>query len=379
MNVIITSPSLDPRENVSGISSVTRFIIDNNRAANYLHFLLGKKDREKGGLRRVLALWHSYRAWKHMLSDNTDALIHYNLPLSRASLLRDPWFMRYALRRGHKMVVHMHGGLFLTAPHIPFYLGPILRWVFSQRVPFIALSDMEKDILTARWGAKTVVSLPNCVDLHDAQAFAEEKRSCDDTRPLHLGYLGRIEPNKGMNELLTACRQLKQKGCPFLLMMAGKEQTEGEYLPRFERELKDSFRYVGLVSGPTKCQFLRSLDVLVMPTYFEGLPMSLLECMSYGAVPVVSPVGSIPQVVTDGVNGLLIHTHDSDSIVEAVRRLNEDRTLLKTLGHAARQTIFSQYNPLRYVDELNQIYTLTLQDDECTQSKPSLTPEDTHR
>lgn len=48
MNIIITSPSLNPKVNVSGISSVTQFIISNNRKQNYLHFELGKKDKEKG-------------------------------------------------------------------------------------------------------------------------------------------------------------------------------------------------------------------------------------------------------------------------------------------------------------------------------------------
>ena len=49
MDIIITSPSLNPKENVSGISSVTQFIISNNRKQNYLHFELGKKDLDKGG------------------------------------------------------------------------------------------------------------------------------------------------------------------------------------------------------------------------------------------------------------------------------------------------------------------------------------------
>lgn len=50
MNIIINSPSLNPKVNVSGISSVTQFIISNNRKQNYLHFELGKKDKEKGGM-----------------------------------------------------------------------------------------------------------------------------------------------------------------------------------------------------------------------------------------------------------------------------------------------------------------------------------------
>ena len=86
--------------------------------------------------------------------------------------------------------------------------------------------------------------------------------------------------------------------------------------------------------------------------------MSLLETMSYGVTPVVTPVGSIPQVVKDGVNGLFITDHDNDSIVLTIKRLNEHRSLLRKLGNAARETIFNQFCPERYVEKLNSIYLL---------------------
>lgn len=358
MNIIITSPSLNPKVNVSGISSVTQFIISNNRKQNYLHFELGKKDKEKGGWHRIPALIKKYREWKNVLALHPDAIVHYNFPLSKASLLRDPWFMRYALKNGRKMVVHVHGGLFLTAPHIPGILMRIMKWVFGQDLPFIVLSDMEKDILQRRFGAKRVAVLPNCVDLSDAEAYAQENAARDESEPLRIGYLGRIEPNKGMTELLAACQQLKKEGVAYKLVIAGKEQTEGEYLPLFDKWLGDSFEYAGLVSGKSKCDFLRSLDAFILPTYFEGLPMSLLETMSYGVTPVVTPVGSIPQVVKDGVNGMFITDHDSDSIVSAIKRLDEDRSILRKLGVAARETIFNQFSPEKYVEKLNSIYHL---------------------
>ena len=69
---------------------------------------------------------------------------------------------------------------------------------------------------------------------------------------MYLGYLGRIEPNKGMTELLVGCMKLKEAGIPFKLILAGKEQTEGEFLPRFIQSLGDNFSYVGLVSGISK-------------------------------------------------------------------------------------------------------------------------------
>jgi glycosyltransferase involved in cell wall biosynthesis len=320
--------------------------------------------------------------------------------------------MHYALKKGYKMVVHVHGGLFLTAPRIPFLLERILKWVFSWDVPFIVLSEGEKEILEKRFGAKRVEVLPNCPDApkgNDTQSEIATIRGCattihehgslrygasaydngsnnkdnmdnkDNINPLNplnslnleptceasalnqrraliLGYLGRIEPNKGMTELLAAMKRLKAEGIRFKARFAGKEQTEGEYLPKFKEALGDDFEYCGLVSGESKREFLNSLDVFVMPTYFEGLPMSLLETMGYGVVPVVTQVGSIPTVVKDGENGLFVKVKDVQSIVEAVRRLDQDRNLLARLSEKAENTIKENFSATRYVERLNAIY-----------------------
>lgn len=417
--IIITAPSLDPTQNVSGVSSVANFIIDNNHECEYVHFQLGKMDKEKGGWRRVLSILRSYGEWKKLLSVEMDALVHYSFPLSAPSILRDPMFMYYAYKevrdgsRGARgMVVHVHGGLFLTAPKIPFVLNRILKWVFSWNVPFIVLSEGEKRTLQERFYAKRVYVLPNCPSLpEDIGLVAREEVSRahgleieDDlsgvdssrgSRVLTLGYLGRIEPNKGMTELLKACEVLKKNNVKFKLRFAGKEQKEGEYLPLYERlneklnknknndENERYFDYVGLVSGKTKDEFLRSLDVFVMPTYFEGLPVSLLECMGYGVVPVVTPVGSIPDVVVDweevregvsgahglevredsrgsrgsrGANGVFVKVKDVDSIVEAITMLDNDRELLGRLGRNARKVILENFSAERYVEQLNDIY-----------------------
>ena len=84
--------------------------------------------------------------------------------------------------------------------------------------------------------------------------------------------------------------------------------------------------------------------------------MSLLETMSYGITPIVTPVGSIPQVVKDGENGVFIKDHDSDSIVTAVKQVDANRAQLRKLGEKARKTIFKQFSPKKYVKELNDIY-----------------------
>lgn len=354
--VIITAPSLNPSLNVSGISSVVRFIIENNKEVEYVHFELGKQDSEQRGWRSIRRLVACYRKWKTMLSSCSQTadkpIVHYSFPLSVPSILRDPWFMFYAKRHGYSMAVHLHGGLFLTANHTPWLLKMILKWVFSWDVPFIVLSEVEKKIVESRYGAKDVHVLPNCVSI----SSDEECHVSDASSPLQLGYLGRIEPNKGMTELLHACEAMLRAGLSFDLHLAGKEQTEGEYLPLFQQMLGDRFHYDGLVSGEKKQRFLQSLDLLVMPTYFEGLPMSLLECMSYGVAPVITDVGSVSTVVKDGNNGIFIRLKDSSAIVEAITYLDAHRDILQLLGQNARATIVHQFSPKEYSLALNRIY-----------------------
>ena len=358
MRIIITSPSLDPTKNVSGLSAVTRFIIENNPHQDYVHFELGRKDGEKGGIHRVNSVIRRFKDWKRLLKTYPDALVHYNFPLEKPSIIRDTPFMRAALKNGNRMVIHIHGGVYLTSESIPFPCRQMLNYVFSWHVPFITLSETEAETLRKRFHAKHVVSLPNCVDLKDAQTFRRKYK--EDSIPLTIGYLGRIAPTKGMDYLLQACCMLKESQIPFCLKIAGAEELEGQYLPQFSNQLGNMFVYAGIVSGESKKAFQQSLDVLAMPTFFEGLPMSLLECMSYGVVPVITSVGSIPTVVTEGQNGILIKVKNAQSIVDAIAYLHIHRDRLEQMSKSARNYIYEHFDSDSYIDKLNSIYSTCL-------------------
>ena len=94
-----------------------------------------------------------------------------------------------------------------------------------------------------------------------------------------------------------------------------------------------------------------------MPTFFEGLPMSLLECMGYGVVPIITPVGSIPTVITDQYNGLFINVKDAESIVEAVCFLHTHREKLEQMSKSSCNYIFKHFDPQTYINCLNTIYS----------------------
>jgi len=110
------------------------------------------------------------------------------------------------------------------------------------------------------------------------------------------------------------------------------------------------------MNGQAKTDLLRKCDVFLLPSFYEGLPISMLECMSFGIVPVVTNVGSISSCVADGVNGLIIGQKDTDAIIDAVKLLSRDRELLENLSSKARETIMKKFSPDQYIANLNRIY-----------------------
>lgn len=355
MQVIIVSPSLNPSNNVSGISSVTNFIIKNSKNS-YIHFELGKKDFEKGGIRRIFAILKSFSLWIKLLSKYPNAIIHYNFPLSKASVFRDPLFIFFAIAKKRKLVIHIHGGIFLTSDRLPLLVNFILKKIFSLKVPFIVLSDSEVNKIKNKFDCKNIFILPNCVDLNIANEFIRKKNI---NKCLCLGYLGRIAKTKGMEYLLHACIELKKMNIPFTLRIAGKEEFKDEFLPFFKEKLGESFYYDGVIAGESKDDFLKNIDIFILPSFFEGLPMSLIEAMSFGVVPITTNVGSIGEIIKDENNGLFIGVKDYKSIVNRIIDLNNNRDLLYKLSLNAKKIITDKFSPEEYIKKLNYIYSLT--------------------
>lgn len=352
--IIITAPSLDLWENVSGVSAVVRFIIENNRDKSYVHFRIGKKDSDTGGVvGGVFRFAGVLLRWARLVESNKNAVIHYSYPLNAKSIVRDFFLMGYAMARHRKMLIHVHGGLYLTRDDCPWLVRRILNMVFSWQCLKIALSDKEKDLLTRKYNAKNVAVLPNCVPLDDA---ADHDMKIQGKDKLHLLYIGRIEKNKGIDVIIKACAELKRRGFPFVLHIAGKEQNAGEYLPKMQEELGDNFVYEGVVSGKGKTDLFKRCNVFLLPSFYEGLPMSLLESMSFGIIPICTNVGSIVTVVDDGVNGFIVPQKDYGAIVKDVEYLFANCDKTEAMSAKAKRKIFDNFSPKKYIERLNALY-----------------------
>lgn len=195
--------------------------------------------------------------------------------------------------------------------------------------------------------------LPNCIELDDAKLFT---RDYSGSKVLQLLFLGRIINRKGLKDILSAINILKDKNINFKFCLAGTGEDEDDFINEAGILMGSDFHYAGVVDGKRKTDMIKESDVFILPSLSEGLPMALLECMSFGLVPIVTDVGSMACVVKDRENGYIVSKSSPEEIASAVSELVNNRQIFKRMSTEAREYIIENYNPQNYIDKLNKIY-----------------------
>jgi glycosyltransferase involved in cell wall biosynthesis len=354
MNIIITAPSLDPKINVSGISAVVQFIIHKNKAHNFIHFQIGKTDKEQGGINRILTILVSYMKWVYLLSKTKNKLVHYNFPLDTKAILRDCPLILLTKLLGTKMIIHIHGGAFIQKDNIPTWAKWFLKITLRGKNPKLVLGETEKENLIDKFNCENVYVLPNSIDLDDASLFSRTSLA---NKQLNFLFLGRISKPKGLEYIYLAFKLLKENyNLNFRFYMAGKGEDEQEYVNKFTKLLGPNFVFKGVVFGEEKTSLLKETNVFLLPSFYEGLPISLLEAMAYEQVPICTNVGSIKYVLANHENGYFVKVKSENDIVEKILMLHNDMTQINILGSKAKETVFAKYNPEVYIQRLNSYY-----------------------
>ena len=149
-------------------------------------------------------------------------------------------------------------------------------------------------------------------------------------------FVGRLAPQKGVRNLVAAAGLLEDMSAQVLLVEDGPER------PALEREaerigLGDRLHFLGFVAHDRLPAVLAHADLLVLPSLYEELGTVLLEAMQAGLPIVASKTGGIPDVIEDGVNGLLVPPGNPEALAHAIDRLLADRDLAYRLSEGARE------------------------------------------
>ena len=179
--------------------------------------------------------------------------------------------------------------------------------------------------------------------------------------PPLLLYLGRLYPEKGVRNLLEACRILRCGSSvsdrrEFSLVVAG-EGPERERLEKFALSNRLPVAFPGFVEGRAKEELLARAAFLIFPSvWYENCPMTILEAFRAGKPVVASDIGGIPELVRDGVNGLVVPPDDPPRLARAAVRLLDDPRLRAKLGHRAERTAEEKFGEKRYAEALESVY-----------------------
>lgn len=348
IKVLITAPSLDEKQNVSGISTVARQIIERG-TFEYRHFESGRRDGE-----RADAKW----IWKQIVSvprfrraaRGVD-IVHFNTNFNPLAILRDAAYASAARLSGIPVLMHVHGGRYLAEEFQSVRLKKIAGKMLRAADAVIVLSELEKKIVENRWQNLSVRVLENAVAVDEAIVA---RRKNDEKI---LIFFGRLHESKGLNEIIEACRILKNEGFEFRFEAFGAGEMRENFVSEMTEVLSEKFQYGGVLSGAEKWKELAKADFFLLPSrYGEGLPMAMLEAMAAGCVVIVSEMASTGAVIVDGANGFLVAPRDANQLTEKLRLLLSGKIDLENLRKNARETIKAKFDLGDYIKRLENIY-----------------------
>lgn len=295
--------------------------------------------------------------------------------------LRMAWRLWRWLRQQRPTVVHTHlftadtwGRLaarlagvplvFSTVHSVNSWQGNVHRLVdrtlarFSTRL--IACTALVANKLAREDGiaAARIVTLANGVDLArfvDVTAVdLEEALAAPGTSPW-LAVLGRLEPVKGQSYLLECLALLRERQIDFRCVLIGEGPDRNTLARRIvELGLQDRVFLAGFQAQVP--EWLAAVDVLVIPSRWEGLPMALLEAMALAKPVVAHAVGGIPDVVRDGEEGLLVPPNHPRAMVDALQRMLVDADFRRAAGARALERVTAHYSAQSLAQDYEALY-----------------------
>lgn len=273
----------------------------------------------------------------------------------RGSTFRKSMLILLVLFFRKPIVFQMHASEF----HI-FYanlapgLQKLFSWVFRQCDRFVVLSASWKKFYTTNLGLK-----PEKVDvLYNPVQVPSEIPTRNSSIPLKLIFLGRIGERKGAFDLIQAFARLPEsEKTKSMLIMAGDGDLEEAGNLAQSLNLNDYITFPGWIDTKERDRLLTQADIFILPSYNEGLPLSMLEAMAWGLPAIVTPVGGIAEVVTHGENGLLVEPGNIQQLSDAMKSLITSEELRLSLGAKARTSMVPLDINNYWLSFLNVYYT----------------------
>jgi glycosyltransferase involved in cell wall biosynthesis len=216
-----------------------------------------------------------------------------------------------------------------------------LRIAVSKDIRYLRIKNDKID-------PNKIITIPNGVGLPDN--IQSKKRT-----PQIVGAMGRLVDAKDYYTLIDSLKIVRDTGIDLKLLIAGEGYLK-EKLEKYVNKLELN-KNVELVGFQKSDLFLKKIDMFVMSSQREGMPVALLEAMSFGLPVAATNVGGIKEVVQNNIDGLLSESKNPKAMAENIIRIVEDGNLRYRLGLAARNKVIEQYSIKKIADRYAKLYS----------------------
>jgi glycosyltransferase involved in cell wall biosynthesis len=310
----------------------------------------------RGGGSAFSSLWVLVTALAKLLRGRIGghlAGVHVNVA-ERLSLVRKGAIVALCRAIGVPVVMHLHAAQLHHFYHsLPRPLQAMIRWIFSLPESVVVLGTASRRFVTEELGvpAGQVEILNNGVP---EPVHPREMAAAGAAR--RVLFVGNLSERKGVSDLLHALALPALRSAALEVTLAGGGDVAGYEAKARQLGIDAFVRFEGWVGQQKVAQLMARSDVLILPSYDEGLPLVILEALANGLAVVCTPVGEIDSVLTDGVNACFIKPGDIHGIAQALNKVLDEPALMETLGRNGRALYEQQFSLSRFFSSVARIH-----------------------
>jgi glycosyltransferase involved in cell wall biosynthesis len=362
--VLVVGPVPPP---YGGIASVLEDIVSSDLSKEYLFEVFDRSAVFPPGADGLIGknLFRAKRFLRFFKKVRSGQYHFVHIHSSDPVFLGTTIFMLLSRLAGTKILLHVHGTDWTS-----FYSeAPLFKRIYTR----IGLELPEKMVVLYQLWVDKVKELRPNADVRilrnfvhaqnppDAREIEAAKQSLGLTKEQFVVLtVGSVGKNKGSFEILKAVPKVIAKDDSIRFVLLGGEERPGNMAQLTsiveEEKLAPWVQLTGEMEREKVPSFLGFADIFLLPSFWEGMPVTIIEAMRSGLPIISTPVAGIPDMIENGVSGLLINPGSPDEIAEAVLLLKQDKELRQKLAAGARARFEEKFEFSKGMEEMRVLY-----------------------
>lgn len=280
--------------------------------------------------------------------------IHFS---EKGSFIRKSLVLKLSKIFNKKVIVHMHGAEFKQFYNYSNNNKKIkIKEFLIESDKVIVLGESWKEFVAKLDDRINIEVMPNFVSCTDASVSFKNNK-------VNILFLAVLIKRKGIFDLIEAINLIlndnKFSSYEINVIIAGTGEDEKQVIDRVKKlNIMENFEFKGWVGKDEKLKILQNSQLFVLPSYNEGLPVSILEAMSYGLPIISTNVGSIEDAVINDYNGRIINPGDINSLRESIEYLINNKDIWNYFSKNSKHLVERKYDKEKYFLKMEKMYDL---------------------